>query len=112
MFVPFALAELNGDLGGGNKYVFAGVLTSDIKCPTKVKVARISCLVVDGHVRMVALGKPSVLKTWLIIVVECTLQIEQHFDRIDISLDRYTCVGQKVSKGNHTETVQEFGANA
>ena len=52
------------------------------------------------------------LETWLIIVVECTLQIEQHFDRIDITLDRYICVGQNVSKGNHTETVQEFGANA
>lgn len=57
MPMPAPLAELNGDLRGGNKSVIADILTSDPQCCPEVTLDWTSCLVIDDQACVVALGK-------------------------------------------------------
>ena len=50
---------MNGTLRTGNKFVLADKLTESITCPDDIELHESSsCLIVDGQVLVVALGKP------------------------------------------------------
>lgn len=60
MKVPLNIVEENGSLQTGNKALLVDVLSQDVACPPDIELPsnETSCVVIDGQVSVVALGKP------------------------------------------------------
>lgn len=92
MPVPISLAETNHSLRSGDKSVLADVLTSGIICPAEIAVEGNSSLIIDGQALVVALGKPQGAVTFGDLAdtfVKSVLQSAAHFQRVDVTFDRY-----------------------
>ena len=58
--VPFALAEVNGQLQSGSKAILAGVLTAGILCPDHLDATDLPedpVLIINGQALVVSSGK-------------------------------------------------------
>ncbi|PIK40695.1 hypothetical protein BSL78_22450 [Apostichopus japonicus] len=76
MPVPLALANVNGTLRTGNKAILADVITAEVECPANIDFNKsTACLVIDGQVRVIAVGKPTNAKTFGDLADEFTKSI-------------------------------------
>ena len=92
MPVPIAPAETDGTLRGGTKSLLVDAMTSNTKCPPNIKLEGTSCLIIDGHALIQAIGRPAGTKTFgeLADIFVCSvMQSRFHSGRIDIVFDRY-----------------------
>ena len=100
MPVPIALAETDGTLRSGAKSLLMDAMTSGTTCPPTIKPEGTSCLIIDGHALIQAIGKPARAKTFgdlAGIFVRSVVQSGFLFDRIDVLFDRYYATTIKVS---------------
>ena len=93
MPVPLALVNVNGTLRTGHKAILADVITVEVEYPANINLSKsTACLVIDGQVRAIAVGKPTNAKTFGDLADEFTNSIYQSgtdYCRIDVVFDRY-----------------------
>ncbi|KAG1677172.1 putative protein in type-1 retrotransposable element R1DM [Nymphon striatum] len=90
--VSINLTQTNRALRTGNKAILVDVMTKDIVCPPQVVLDGSSCLVVDGQAAVVALGKPENVDNFGQFgdaFVKHISDAGQHFNRVDVTFDRY-----------------------
>ena len=92
MTVPLSLAKTNGNLHSTNKSLLSAVLTQDVHCQTSIELDNPGCIIIDGQALVMALGKPSDVKTfgeYANMFVETVLKMGAQYQRIDVAFDRY-----------------------
>lgn len=92
--VPLALAGMNHQLHSTNKSALAEILTKTIEVETELpKSDSSSCLLIDGHAMIQALGKPEGARTFgdlaNIFFKNIRRRFEAGFQRVDVVFDRY-----------------------
>ena len=64
MIVPLSLATTSGSLHSTNTAVLANILTQQVPNPATVILDEPSCLLIDGQLLVMALGKPPGIRTF------------------------------------------------
>ena len=91
--MPVFLAELNGALGCGMKSMLSDVITDEVQCPKALDIKdQTACLITDGQVHVIALGKPQDSGTFgelADIFVTAALQVEITYQQTDVAFDMF-----------------------
>jgi len=92
--IPLSLAKVGGKMNSASKSELINILMAGLQVPPEVPEAdKKTCVIIDGHALIQALGKPVGCQTFGeyadVFVKTVTRHFGQHTTRVDVVFDRY-----------------------